>query len=161
MPADVRLLPMTPEEYDRFVDRSVPAYARSNVEAGRWSTAESERLAREEFARILPQGRETPDQFFFQIHGPAPGKVVGRLWLALMRRTATPIAYVYDIEIDPEFRRLGFAEAALRAAEGIARAHGADRMMLNVFGTNHGAQALYEKLDYRVSALAMVKRLPT
>ena len=46
------------------------------------------------------------------------------------------------------------------ALEDEVRAHGLDRIELNVFGGNEVARGLYRSLGYAESAVYMVKRLP-
>ncbi|WP_139196645.1 N-acetyltransferase, partial [Curtobacterium sp. MMLR14_014] len=63
--------------------------------------------------------------------------------------------WVFDVEIDEPHRRRGHARRALEQAHEVARANGARTIGLNVFGYNTGAQDLYERLGYGVTATQM------
>ncbi len=152
----VRLAPMEETEYRPYIERLIRTYAADHVRAGRWTPAEGEGEARKEVERLLPQGLATPNQFLFSILAGEPESVVGRAWLAVEPRGG----FVYDLEVDPPHRRRGYAEAAMRALEPIARARGADRLGLHVFGDNVGARGLYRKLGYSETHVIMSKPLP-
>lgn len=154
--ARVHLVPMTDGEFAEFMEREVPGYAEENVRAGRWTSTESMERSREEFRRLLPQGRGTPNHFLFTIRTQPDHTPVGSLWLSL---TSPGIAFVYDLVVAPEHRRHGYATAAMRAAERVAVEHGANRIGLNVFGHNPGARALYVRLGYVTMAEQMTKPL--
>ena len=155
----VRLDPMTSQEYDAFLARSVPGYAEANVATGEWSAAEAPARAQAEFDRLLPLGRTTPDHFLFTIRSDSGTERVGDLWFAIQRPPRPPGGFVYDVFIDPAHRRHGYAEAAFVALETFARARGLSEIGLHVFGTNHPAITLYRKLGYETQHLLLVKHL--
>ncbi|HUJ78101.1 MAG TPA: GNAT family N-acetyltransferase [Thermoplasmata archaeon] len=155
----VRLDAMSDAEYDRFLAESIPAYAESNVAAGRWSAEGAEAQARAEFARLLPEGRATSGHALLTIRALPDGEAVGRIWLWLVPGSP-PGGFVYDLAIDPAHRRRGYAEAALRLAEERLRSDGANRIGLHVFANNPGAIRLYEKIGYAVVSQLMSKPIP-
>ena len=57
------------------------------------------------------------------------------------------------------YKRQGYGRAIMQAAEQVCRELGVVRVGLSVFGDNLGAQALYEQMGFRVSAIQMTKRL--
>ncbi|MBA3616939.1 MAG: GNAT family N-acetyltransferase [Rubrobacteraceae bacterium] len=59
--------------------------------------------------------------------------------------------------INETFRRKGYASRALDLVEHKAGELGARSVELHVFGHNHGAQALYEKVGYTVTNITMAK----
>ena len=66
----------------------------------------------------------------------------------------------YSIEDMAEAcRRRGYAYAAMRRAEARARAAGAERLGLHVFGGNVGARALYRRLGLEETDVMMAKWL--
>jgi ribosomal protein S18 acetylase RimI-like enzyme len=85
---------------------------------------------------------------------------VGFLWFATLSRGNTKAAYVYQLEVHPEFRRRGHARAAFEAMEAIVVTMGLATIGLHVFGHAPGAQALYSSLGYQVTGINMQKRLP-
>ena len=153
------LVSMGEEAFAAFVATSVAGYAADNVAAGRWTADEALDLSRAEFARLLPQGRATPDNHLYEIRDDTCDRTVGYLWFATFSRGSGKTAYVFQIEVHPEFRRLGHARAAFEAMESLALAMGLSSIGLHVFGHAPGAQALYSSLGYKVTGINMQKRL--
>jgi len=154
-----RLVPMQANVYPRFLDEAVTGYARDNVVAGRWPEAEALELSRAEFSRLLPAGLETADHRIYEIEDEVTGQTVGFVWLAFMQKGTMKSAYVYQVIVQPEFRRQGHARAALQALELIAAAEGASSIGLHVFQHNPGAQDLYALLGYQINSVNMLKPL--
>lgn len=63
---------------------------------------------------------------------------------------ARPIFVLYDLFVSPSARRGGGASALLQAAVDLARQRGKARMDLTTARTNHQAQALYERMGWRL-----------
>ena len=95
----------------------------------------------------------------------ADGRVVGMVELWLKRPRDAEGARIARIKVDlglavaPDWRGRGVGSALMRAAEDWARAHGAERMVLDLDAYNDGARRLYERLGYEVEALAMDKAI--
>jgi ribosomal protein S18 acetylase RimI-like enzyme len=153
------LLPMRPARYAAYLESAITGYAQDNVSAGRWTEVGALERSREDFASLLPQGLATPEHFLYEIMAHEGGPTVGCVWVHIERKFGVVSAYVYDLEIEPAFRRQGHAERALRALEALAVAAGAGGIGLNVFADNVGAQALYRKLDYVTTNFNMRKAL--
>jgi len=150
---------MRPETFDSFVEMAVAGYAADNVASGRWSEQDAVAMSRAETERLLPQGLETPDNYLYEIQEESTEQIVGHVWFALVARGTRKVAFVYQVQVKPEVQRRGHAKAALLAVEGIAISLGMSGVALNVFGNNHGAQALYRSLGYGVTSVAMQKVL--
>jgi len=149
---------MTQAQFDAWMSRAIAEYAKDHVVDGRWSEEEAVEKSRAEHDQLLPQGLNTPDHHLWSIVSASDGKAVGILWVAI-RQTPKPNAFIYNIEIFPEFRRQGFAEAAMRMLESEARRMGAETVRLHVFGHNAAARPLYEKLGYIPTNIVMAKPL--
>ncbi len=150
---------MSTSAFPAYLDAAIVGYAEVNVAAGRWPAEGALQRSREDFEHLLPLGMETPDNFLLDIIAEEGGIAVGVLWYALHRQFGTCSAFVYDIEIKPEYRRRGHAWRALQQLEEIAREAGATSLGLNVFANNSAAQALYSKLGYRPTNMNMRKIL--
>ena len=155
---DISLEPMTQAQFDAWLPRAIAEYAHEHVVSGRWSEAESLQKSREEYERLLPQGPATPDHRLWMITRTDDGQPVGILWVNFLT-TPRPHVFVYDIEIDADFRRRGYAEAAMKKLEDEARRMGAGDIRLHVFGHNVAARPLYEKLGYVPTNIVMAKPL--
>ena len=153
------LLPMRPERYPAYLESAIAGYAQDNISAGRWPELGALERSREDFATLLPQGLATPEHFLYEILAHEGGPTIGSLWVHIEHKFGAVSAYVYDLEIEPAFRRQGHAEHALRALEALAAAAGAGGIGLNVFADNVGAQALYRKLGYVTTNFNMRKPL--
>lgn len=153
------LVPMTAEAFGPYLEDAVSAYAKDNVESGRWPEQGALARSQADFDSLLPQGPKTPDNYLFEIKTAAAGPAIGFLWFAVVEKGGLRSAFVYDIEIKPEFRRQGHAKAAFEALEKFVRELGLSSIGLHVFGHNPEAQALYGSLGYRVTGINMLKNL--
>jgi ribosomal protein S18 acetylase RimI-like enzyme len=148
--------PITAAEYAAWVAEAVPAYAADKVASGAWAAGLALELSRKEFESLLPQGKDTADNYLYSILDSA-GKPVGTIWFAAQDRGNSRIAYVYDVEVLPEHRRQGHARRAFEALEREASGLGLAGIALHVFGHNHAAQALYAGLGYEPTNINLYK----
>ena len=155
----ISLVPMNAEEFLAYVAEAVPAFAREKVESGQWSEDSSLRLAQQGFDELLPQGLATPDNHLFTIRDSASQASVGMLWIAIQQRAGENVAYVYDVLVQPEFQRSGYATLAFAALEAEAVSRGLSGIALHVFGHNAAAIALYRKLGFQPTNINMFKRV--
>ncbi|HEV8049464.1 MAG TPA: GNAT family N-acetyltransferase [Thermoplasmata archaeon] len=146
---------MDSAEFDEFIERSVRSYAGSHIRTGRWTREEGLAEARKELHKLLPNGLQTVNHFFFTIIAGSPEDKVGAIWLAVEARGG----FVYDLLVFDQFRRRGYAEAAMRAIERVADEKGTGKLSLHVFGDNLGARKLYAKLGYTEISVMMSKSL--
>ncbi|MFT3819710.1 MAG: GNAT family N-acetyltransferase [Rubrivivax sp.] len=155
----IELVAMTQVEFERFQSIAIAEYAADNVAAGRWPAAHAEALAREDFARLLPQGTATPSHWLYRIRVPALDCSVGDLWFALDGEGEACSGYLYNIRVEPEFRGRGHAKAALEALVDRAREMGLASIGLHVFAFNTTALALYRSLGWGITGQLMRKPL--
>ena len=113
----------------------------------------------ENFNASLPQGLQTPNNYLFEMKAVETGPTVGYIWFAVVEKDGLSSAFVYDVEVKPQYRRQGYATAAFEALEPKVRALGLSSIGLHVFARNAGAQALYAKLGYGVTSVNMLKHL--
>ena len=149
---------MTQEQYEAWMPGEIADYAQEHVRTGRCSEAEALEKSREEHDRLLPQGPATPDHYLWSIVRTSDREPVGMLWMGAVK-TPGPRAFVYNIEVYPQFRRRGYAEQAMKRLEEEARRMGLESIGLHVFGHNTAARPLYEKLGYVATNINMSKRL--
>ena len=135
---------MTDEEVAAYRDGAVATYSRSREEAG-----ESPELARStsesSFAEMLPNGRPGEGHHLFTVRHE--GQRAGIVWVCA-RWPAQ--AWVYDVEMDPDFRGRGLGAAAMVHAALWTRDRGMAWLGLNVFGPNRHARGVYERLGFVV-----------
>jgi ribosomal protein S18 acetylase RimI-like enzyme len=150
---------MTEATFQRFLARTIPEYAAEKVRSGQWASEGAEARAEGEYRMLLPMGHATPDNVLYDLHDPERGSDVGVLWYALRDEGAGRTAFVYEVEIGPEFRRRGYATQAFALLEHDAARHGAGNIQLHVFGHNVAARALYQGLGFAETNVIMRKDL--
>ena len=155
--ADISLRQMTQAEFSDWQDWSISEYAKDKQQSLGINAAEAQKLSRDSYDALLPDGLETPDNHLFVA---ARGQqVLGWLWFKVTRDWGVTSAFVYDLEVRPEHRRQRVASAVMRLLEDEARDLGASKFALHVFGQNTGARDLYAKSGYRITDYSMAKDL--
>jgi ribosomal protein S18 acetylase RimI-like enzyme len=155
----LRLVPMTQDEFVTTVERINQQYAREKVRAGSCPREIALARAEEETHSLLPAGLQTPGQYLFTLVNDEGNKTVGRLWFGLRDDGGGPYVWVWDLWIDEDCRRRGYATAALAALADRVRVMGMTTISLHVFGHNLAARRLYDKLGFDVASLWLSKRL--
>lgn len=156
----VQLVPMTEREYQEWLEPFIQEYGQEHLENGRWSAENFLQRAREEMEQYLPAGLQTKDHYLYTIMADDLQRSVGMLWFSVRERpSGKQRAFVFNIEIDAAYRQCGYASQAFVAMEQKVRALGIDEIGLHVFGFNHVARAMYEKLGYRITHVEMAKSL--
>ena len=77
------LAPMSPQTFTAFAAEANEAYARDHVVAGSSDAEESLAKATAQFNQLLPQGFDTPNHFFYEVHDGS-GTAVGYVWFAVV-----------------------------------------------------------------------------
>ena len=155
--AATTLTPVSAETFVHYRAAAVAGYAKENVDSGRWPAGGAIERSLADFAESLPQGVNTPDNYLFEIKAGEDGQSVGYIWFAVVEKNGLRSAFVYDVQIKPEFRRKGHAEAAFNALEPLVLKLGLSSIGLHVFSQNTGAQSLYRKLEYGATSVNMQK----
>jgi hypothetical protein len=102
----VRLRPLTSAEFDAWLPGQVAGYAGMIAASGALPPEAAREKAVRDTARLLSAGVATPGQVLLRIL--AGDTAVGWLWLGVPGPDPDPrMAWVYDIEIAPEFRGRG------------------------------------------------------
>lgn len=153
----IELRPLEPHELGQFLDTAIPRYATELVRSGNVETERAPEIARDQFDELLPDGLSTPDQYLFVLCVRPTGEPVGTLWIGVRRDRSRPFAALYDLYVEPAFRRRGYATQALAALETKVRDLGLDVIRLHVFGHNRPARELYAKLGYAETDVTMAK----
>jgi GNAT superfamily N-acetyltransferase len=149
---DVRLEPMTEDQYKVWRAEAEAHYARSVAATGQ-SVREAARSAADTYARLLPDGSATPGHHFW--HAYDGERQVGFLWVAVTHGTA----FVHNVAVEADLRRRGYGRAIMLAAERWCHHNALGRIGLHVFAHNTGARTLYEQLGFAETGRNMAKDL--
>jgi RimJ/RimL family protein N-acetyltransferase len=158
---NVRFIELADGPYREYRKELVRGYAADKVRARAWSQAEAEGRAARDVDGLLPEGPATRGHFLYSVMDDSTGADVGTVWFALRNSGVGPSVWIYDIIINENFRRKGYASRTLDLVEDRARALGAKSVELHVFGHNQGARALYEKVGYKETSITMAKPIRT
>jgi ribosomal protein S18 acetylase RimI-like enzyme len=151
---ELSLRPMSPEVLAGYLATTFDAYRTELLEAGR-SPEEADQNIAENVGRAFADGVPiNGNELFSVLRGD---RVVGVLWIA--PRGPVGSWWIYDIELEPEFRGQGLGRATMLLAEAAVRERGGTELGLNVFGRNATARGLYESLGYEPTSLQMRKPL--
>ncbi|RZE87479.1 GNAT family N-acetyltransferase [Streptomyces albidoflavus] len=157
LPAGVTARPMTEGEYAQWETASREAYAQEWANRG---LPEEQARARSEasYRDNLSQGLATPGVTFGVVE--ADGAPAGHVWVSSGQAgPGVPGAYVFDIEVRPEFRGRGLGRALMLLAERAAFDTGDSLIGLHVFADNTPARRLYDSLGYTPTRLHWSKPL--
>jgi ribosomal protein S18 acetylase RimI-like enzyme len=141
---DVTFVPLADGEVGAFIARSRKGFVEGQVAAGE-ERAAVEARADAVNARVLRHGKPDPDHRMGNL--VVDGEIVGQLWAA---RDLDNTWYVWDVLVEPGFRRLGYGRAAMVMAGEMAEADGATAIGLSVQASNRTALSLYRSLGYDV-----------
>jgi RimJ/RimL family protein N-acetyltransferase len=156
---NVRLVKVDDAAYHDYRRDLVRDYAADKVRAGAWSQVEAEGRAARDVDALLPEGPATQGHFLYSVRDDSTNAEFGIVWFALRQSGVGRSVWIYDIIIHENFRRKGYASRTLQLVEHRAKELGAKSVELHVFGHNHGARALYEKMGYNETSITMAKRV--
>jgi ribosomal protein S18 acetylase RimI-like enzyme len=155
---ELRLRPMTDDEFRAYHRRSVAAYADDMVRSVKLAPEAAEARSAAVFHELLPLGLGTRDHWI-EVAEDEHGERVGVLWFARRATPAGEIAYLFDIEVEEGKRGRGYGRRLMGLLEDRVVALGLGRIELNVFGHNDVARKLYEDLGYVEMSRQLFKEL--
>ena len=158
-PRRVQFVPMTEQNYERYVESAVPSYARDQIEAGNWNGETALDQAQAVFDRLLPEGLNSEGQSLNLIIDESSREAVGHIWYAEASHGDRRFVALYDFLIYSTSRRRGYGSAALAELDAVTARLGLHDVLLHVFGHNAAARALYKKMGYVETDVTMAKAL--
>ena len=159
LPAQVRLRPMSDDEYRSWYDWVVDDYAAGHAATGNITKEAARAMADKEFRQLLPAGVGSLAQHLYTVADAASGAAVGVIWFAERTDGGVPHAFIYNIVVWESHRGKGYGSAAMLAIEPEVRALGLSRIALHVFGSNASAIHVYERTGYSATNILMAKEL--
>ena len=154
----LELRSMTQGEFDEYRPRTVASLAAELVKAHGSKLEEARRVAERSIESFIPRGRlPAPDQYLYTI--VKERESVGVVCFGIRSDRSVPEAFVWDLWVEPEWRKRGIAAMAMAKLEALVKELGISCLALNVFAHNRTATHLYEQLGYVPVSTHMVKRL--
>lgn len=154
--SELIITPMNEEEFTVWFVKSKNNY-RDEIAKNGSTIEEAQKKADEDMGRLLPEGRQSKDQYIFSIR--AEGKWVGTLWFGVRGALDNRKAFIYDIVLDENTRGKGYGKKAILLLEDEVKKLGLRHIGLHVFGHNTVARNLYQNLGYEITNLNMEKVL--
>ena len=157
----VHLEPMSETQFQSYLDTAMQDYAQVHIKAGDCRPEDALTLAQKDYQELLPNGLQSKNQFLFSVHDDALDKIegIGMIWFAVKDGRAGRSAFIYDFNIREDLRGKGYGKKVMERIEELVQEMGIDRVNLNVFGYNHAARKLYEKMGYQITGIGMTKIL--
>jgi RimJ/RimL family protein N-acetyltransferase len=147
----MKLCEMTPEEFVHRMKASLEEqlnYLYKNkefVENTRNFTRKE--IGEKMWNQVFPQGRETPNNYFWILHDAKTNMVVGHLWLLIKPEDNT--LFIGDIIIEEEVRGIGYGTICLKLIEEMGKNQFAAKYLeLHVFKDNLKARKLYLRFGF-------------
>lgn len=152
----IKLTKMTKKSFEDYMATSVEVFANEKVENGTWDKASSISNSKKEYDRLLPEGLQTPNNYFYSVLYHE--KIIGYIWIAKSTDNENT-AFIYDFEIYPEFQNLGFGTKVINLIEIQAKQLSFTSLALHVFGNNSRALHVYQKTGFQITDINMQKKL--
>ncbi|MEY9093361.1 GNAT family N-acetyltransferase [Paenibacillus sp. RC84] len=152
----VALEPMSPEQFNEWLQLSVKEYAESKTKAGNVAVEKALEGSAREFKELLPDGLNTADSYIFNATDEESNQIVGTLWIKI--RSEQQEVFIYGIRMSEDFRGKGFGKQTLQALEAFIKERGFPlKISLHVFGDNEIALNLYRSAGFEATNIRMSK----
>jgi ribosomal protein S18 acetylase RimI-like enzyme len=137
---------MTQAQFSDFMEVILLPYVAERAAADHVSAEVAEQYARDQHARLLPDGHLTTGHRFLRMVSTNSDQPVGGVWFWI--DVENKQAFLYNITVFTQYRRRGVATNALALVEEMVREAGCATLGLNVFSSNDGAIALYRRVGF-------------
>jgi ribosomal protein S18 acetylase RimI-like enzyme len=153
----MRSATLTQEQFNHFLEISIPAFAQSKVESLEWSIDTALDQSRMAFNQLLPLGLNTSDQLLWGLY--EKDQYVGWAWIQLNFKALVKTAFVYEFRIFDEHQNQGYGKKALAMIFSALKEKEVQHLYLHVFGFNQKALHLYQNSGFEVVDLTLRKIL--
>ena len=143
----LQLQPMTQDNYNKYIDCAIQKYAEEGVQSGDLEFEKSLQLATKQFNELLPDGLNSENQYLNTIINDENEKI-GIMWFSTKSRHGDNEAFLYDIEINKEYRSRGYGRESMKLLESRVKDYNLASISLHVFLHNEIACKLYNKIGY-------------
>ncbi|MBO9130980.1 GNAT family N-acetyltransferase [Bacillus sp. 165] len=153
--SELKLRKMEDGEFANFLENIIPRYAESIAKNVREDNDKALQRSQEQIDGLLPQGNNTPNHYLFHL---CDGETaIGDLWIFIDEEQSR--AFLYEIFILEEYQGNGYGTKVMQLTEKWLREKNIRQFQLHVFGHNHGARRLYERIGFEIMGISMMKEL--
>ncbi|CAM3140823.1 GNAT family N-acetyltransferase [Leuconostoc gasicomitatum] len=152
----LKIMPMSPNHFQKYMDFAVNEYATEKIAAGTWTAETAQKNSQLTYDRLLPNGLATPDNFFYSIFKNS--EIIGYIWFGTDNENAST-AFIFDFEIYKTYQNSGFGSKTLELVSNEAKNMGFTSLGLHVFGSNSRAIHVYQKSGFNITDIKMQKQL--
>lgn len=153
---DIELKQLPREQMTKFLELSIISYANRLSEDYDLDSELAERKARHETEEVLKDQFENSTNHLCSIIDNSTNQSVGGIMYRI--DTLKESAFGYQILVFEEYRKKGYARAAIKKLENSLKAKGIKKFTFNVAGNGEIAFNLYKSLGY-VTANVFMKKL--
>lgn len=143
----INLVPMTPQDFKKYATNNM--YAEEISKAEGITVEEAMKAANDQLSQLLPKAEKTPNHYLFSVIEKDTKRIVGYFWFNYQDANAG--AFAYDIYVDENTRRKGYAVQVMKQFEEKSKALGAKFTEVHVFHHNKKSAGLCEKLKYKAT----------
>ncbi|MGX7243360.1 GNAT family N-acetyltransferase [Enterococcus quebecensis] len=150
---------MDATDYEKYLSFAIEDYAKDKVTAGTWNEEEAIDLATKSFNKLLPEGKDTKNDYLYSIEDNSLDKKVGFLWVHLNKTLYGSKLFIYDFIVFEAFRNLGYGKQTITCLVEKAKKMDVSQIDLHVFAHNKGAIHLYEQTGFVATDISMSKQI--
>ena len=131
-------------------------YAEDSIQASRWIREAAFEKSRQETEALLGDREKTKNHYMYWLD--FVGQKIGYAWFGNVEPTRQQ-AYLFALEIFPDYQGRGFGKEAMRRIEEQAKEYGFSSIGLHVFAFNAAAVDLYLHSGYEIVSHMMKKKI--
>ena len=144
----LELKPMTQDMYNNYIKKAIQQYAEEVAQSKGIDLDKALELSNEEFNSLLPNGVKSENQYLNTIINDE-NENIGIMWFSTESNYGKNEAFLYDIEINKEYRGKGYGHESMKLLESKVKELNLDSIGLHVFLHNEIAYSLYNKIGYQ------------
>ena len=144
----LELKPMNQDIYNNYIKNAIQQYASELSKSRGIDIDEAIQLTNNEFDALLPDGLKSKNQFLYKIINDE-NENIGIMWFSTESNHGDNEAFLYDIEINKEYRGKGYGRESMKLLESKIKEFNLGSICLHVFLRNEIACTLYNKIGYQ------------
>jgi len=144
----LELKPMNQDQYNNYITYSKNNYAQEIIKSRGIGIEEAMQITNKEYDALLFDGLKSKNQYLYTIENDN-NKNIGIIWFSSVSNHGDNELFLYDIEINKEFRGKGYGRESMDLLESKVKEFDMHTISLHVFLHNKIACSLYNKIGYK------------